>query len=545
MKFHGRYLFISAIVVINLAIALISYQNGIQSIKPWVQAERIEAEFKSLEADIRSKLADEIMVSKLLTDSYTFDEFRQFTSLPFGIVVYEHDSAVMWTNNSIIPVQAKVNSGTAPLLITESNGSYILLRHDFGNSGISTIGFLPIQFEYGINNKYLTNIQADGLHVPPHLLISIRPNDYTFPVRSSDGSVMFYVAENPNVPIVSDFNPWLYISLLLLFICAIVLLYDAAKWIASKTGYVAGILLLIVFYVVLYLLIQKVFYALLFQQLELFNPRHYASRGFATSLGDLAIKSILFFTWSLFFFRNNAIQYFNRAAKATVAFIFVACIWLFVRYFDGLVLDSAISFNIHNFFTLDVYSLTAFSTTAILFLSVLFIAFRCLGILAKQSVLSQYLVWLIPGSLVWIFVTYISEKEIDIRFIILLLLIAVVFFFTNKRNVRIVSFPSLLIWLLVVSGFSAFMINHALSKKSSENKRLYAIKKSNEKDVLTEYLFEAEQNEIARRLALQLSTSEAAPLIKQGLLNQLRQELQASYFKKYDSDIYVFAGDSL
>lgn len=97
----------------------------------------------------------------------------------------------MWTNNSIIPVQAKINAGTAPLLITESNGSYILFRHDFGNSGISTIGFLPIQFEYGIHNKYLTNIKTEGLHVPSYLHISIRPTDFTFPVHDLSGAVIF------------------------------------------------------------------------------------------------------------------------------------------------------------------------------------------------------------------------------------------------------------------------------------------------------------------------------------------------------------------
>ncbi|MBK7109054.1 MAG: HAMP domain-containing sensor histidine kinase [Chitinophagales bacterium] len=554
MKISHKYLLLIILFILALISSLWAYRNGTLAIKPWVQAKHIEAELGAIEPDIRTHIADEIMVSKLLTDSYTFDEFKKFTVLPYGIVVYENDSAVMWTNNSIIPVQAKINAGTAPLLITESNGSYILFRHDFGNSGISTIGFLPIQFEYGIHNKYLTNIKTEGLHVPSYLHISIRPTDFTFPVHDLSGAVIFYVSEDTASEVTANYPALLYIGFLIMGIICIILLFDIAVYAAQNFNKGVVTLLFVASLVLLFLIIKVAFYHVLFNQLELFDPHNYASSGFATSLGELVIKSILFFAFAIFFYRQFPFVNSTRINKIISVLIFVFTGWVFVHFFNGMVLDSAISFNIHNFFSLDFFSLAAFIVIAILFLSFLLIAFRCLNLIWQSKKINQYAVWILLPTIIISIIISVLRNHYEVQFIVLVALVAIVYLFTQTRRIALLSFPSLLLWLLVSSGFSALLLSKAIAQKSEENKRLYAIKKSNEKDALTEYLFNEEQMEIGRRLALQISSLESAELIdkgmlhkvfKPGLLNQFRQELQTSYFKKYDSNIFIYKDDSL
>lgn len=554
MKLIPRYILLSLLFVIGMVMSILTYRSGTLMVKPWVQAEKIQQEFRAIEQDIRIRITDEVMVSKLLTDSYTFDEFVKFTALPYGIVVYENDSAVMWTNNSIMPVQAKINAGTAPILITESNGSYILFRHDFGNSGISTIGFLPIQFDYGIRNRYLTNIRSTGLHVPDYLQVSIRPNDFTYPVRDSNGSVIFYISEKADGIITPHYSSLLYLGLLLIYIASLLLLADLGKFTVEKYGNAFGVVQFLVSLIILFILIRSVFYSPLFNYLELFNPHNYASTGFASSLGDLVIKAILFFAFSIFFYRYYPIKNTTRLNKAVCIIIFLFCGWALVHFFRGLVLDSAISFNIHNFFSLDIFSFTAFTVIALIFLGFLLIAFRCLQVLLQNNSIWQYLLWVLIPALATAIVLSVFRNSPELQYLLLTALVALAYLFTQLRKMPLLSFPSLLLWLLLSSAFSSMLIGNALQKKTEENERLFAIKKSNEKDALTEYLFNTEQTEISRRLALQISAPESAQLIREGklnkvikpgLLNQLQQELQVSYFKKYETELCIYSSDTI
>ncbi len=554
MKISYKYVLLILLFILACVASVWTYRHGMLSVKPWVQAAHIEAELCAIESDIRSHITDEVMVSKLLTDSYTFDEFKKFADLPYGIVIFQNDSAVMWTNNSIIPVQAKINAGMAPLLITESNGSYVLFRHDFGNSGISTIGFLPIQFEYGIHNKYLTNIKSEGLHVPSNLDIGIRPSDSTFPVHDLSGAVIFYISEDSASPVITHFPALLYISFLVMGVICIILLFDVALYLTGMWGKGLVTVLFAAALSVIFFIIKSVFYPSLFMQLELFNSHHYASAGIATSLGELVIKTLLFFAFAIFLYRRFPLIKPTVINKIIGALLFITTAWLFVHIFNGMILDSSISFNIHNFFSLDFFSLVAFVVIAILFFSLLLIAFRCLHLLRKSHRSFGYFLWVLLPTAVISVILSIMRSAAEYQFVLLIALVAVVFLFTQMRRIPLLSFPSLLLWLLVSSAFSAMLFSKATARKSEENKRLYAIKKSIEKDALTEYLFNEEQAEIGRRLALQLTSDASEELIgqgllqkvfKPGLLNQLRQELQTSYFKKYESNIFIYKGDTL
>lgn len=144
-------------------------------------AKHIEHDYQTLEREIIAVISDEMIISNLITDSYTFEEFSRLAERPYGIVVYQNDSALIWTNNFITPIKAQVPFNDAPLLISESNGEYIIFQHDFPGD-VHVIGFLPLQFEYGIRNKYLDHVKSPGMHIPDFVRINPRAEGASTPV---------------------------------------------------------------------------------------------------------------------------------------------------------------------------------------------------------------------------------------------------------------------------------------------------------------------------------------------------------------------------
>ena len=83
------------------------------------EARKVVNSYRALEDKILQVVTDRSVANRLLTDSYTFDEFEYLCRLPFGLVVLQGDSAAFWTSNAIMPVEAQFQANDAPLFITE------------------------------------------------------------------------------------------------------------------------------------------------------------------------------------------------------------------------------------------------------------------------------------------------------------------------------------------------------------------------------------------------------------------------------------------
>ena len=106
-----------------------------------------------------------------------------------------------------------------------------------------------------------------------------------------------------------------------------------------------------------------------FRQLELFDPSIYASNFVLRSLGDLLINSFLFiwivlfirfhfrFHYSDFNFKTNFKKY---AAVGFISLLMIGITFCVGNIVRSLVFDSQISFDVINFFTLNIYSVIGF-----------------------------------------------------------------------------------------------------------------------------------------------------------------------------------------
>ena len=550
MKRNTLGFILGLLLVLSVVASYVLIRQTQRNLEITAAVERIEKEYQQLESEIIATISDEVIISNLITDSYTFEVFSQLAAKPYGLIVYEQDSAIIWTNNFITPVKAQMVYNDAPLFISESNGEYIIFQHDFPGN-IHVIGFLPLQFDFGIKNKYLNHVKTPGIQIPEHLILQPRADANTVAVHAVNGNALFYISSNPDVPPVPGYTNILYILLSVSLILLLIILYFGAKWLVSKFNRVTGIVMLLATLVAIYWLINALLYQQVFSYLPLFDPQYYGSPGIADSTGDLLIKTILLFCFALFF--SNFFYVKLPAAKSTISkfaiiligVLLVALSLLTGQIFRSLIMDSSISFNINNFFSLDYFSFVGFLCISILLLSYFFISIRCVEIMVRGNNNKYQFALIVFGiGVLAIVLQKLTGRAMQPDMIALVTGFVLIRIFLLRKKIGTRSLGGMMIWLIFFSSFSAYVFHTSITHKEDETKRLFALKKSIEKDPITEYLFSGIEVNVVKQLAMQGVTRDNEEKIRPGVINQIRQDLQSNYFKKYATDIFVFKNDT-
>lgn len=510
-------------------------------------AKQIEKTYLKIHQKMIETISDEEIVSKLLTDAFDFTEFRQIADLPFGMVVYEHDSAVIWTNNHITPVQVQSVLNDQPVLITEANGSYIIAKHEFSHSQIKTIGFLPLRFEYGINNQYLNNIKNEGINIPTYFRILSEPTENSEAIHAPDGSDLFYIDYASGASFVPHFNFVFYLLISATFVILLILIYNLSEligrnWFPLSGIIVCGILLIAFLQAIQYFISKQIL-----SSFALFDPTFYASAGFASSIGNLLLKVSALFVFSIYFlthFHEIQIKKFKFVFSSISAIVISLLAFFILFIFKSLVIDSSINFDIHHFFDLNYISFAGIICISTALLSFVLFAIKLLDFISSRYSSAETFLFVLSSALVCFALQYFFFQSRNFDAVILICSFSLLRIFMRAKKLALRSLPSLLIWLVFFSTFSAHVFNQTLWKKSEENKKLFADRKAIEKDDLAEFLFNENQKELTRTLLLQLAIKDTGQY-KQRIVNQVRFDLQNNYFKKYDADIFLFKDDSL
>ena len=134
--------------------------------------------------------------------------------------------------------------------------------------------------------------------------------------------------------------------------------------------------LAVILFLLRYLMLEYHF-PMVFKQLELFQPHHFAISMMIPSLGDLLLHAaFIFFFFLIFYLEFVIILPSKKAYKYFFLIIFLAIsvllFWFAHYYFESLILHSSINFDVYQFFDLSIYTLFGF-LIIVLFLGSIFL----------------------------------------------------------------------------------------------------------------------------------------------------------------------------
>ncbi|MEO6539512.1 MAG: hypothetical protein ABIN74_00925, partial [Ferruginibacter sp.] len=365
--FKNSYLLIIAACLITLSFIVDNYWSGNSSVA--TVRTNIEHYVHDQETDFEKLAKDTALVRKINDNSYDEQLLQQLTDKPYFIYRYFVNDIgiqqlIFWNTQTVLPTKEILGSPDSTGFIKLDNGYYVW--HKKSTLSSNTVALIPVKWNYFVTNTYLVNTFTAGKAIERRYNIADEPTNTV--VKSITGSKLFYLAERSGnvVPLNNMLAVWLRILAAILILIFIHLL---ATKIAVDQSFTRSLLFLIPLVLILRFLSYYFPLPLNFRQFELFDPSIYGSNFVFRSLGDLLINSVLF-TWIALFIHNQLHEkkiilssskiWFKWVILLAFCVILLAATFICGQVIRSMVADSQISFDVINFFTLNVYSVIGF-----------------------------------------------------------------------------------------------------------------------------------------------------------------------------------------
>ena len=370
--YRNAYFLIGAAWLFTLSFIFSNYWSYTSS--PQGVRKNLENYLQKKEKGFFEITGDSALLTRLIYTKEKENEMLNLTDKEFGIFLYKLEeygpiNLVFWNTQETLPTDEMLIKPDGEYMVQLPNGQYELIRRKLvlpGNEVILAIALIPIRWNFYIENDYLRNGFVDHPNIEKNYSISSRITD--FGVRNSFGKTLYYLEEKERGRVYS--NDWVTI-LLRIFGTLLLLFYFhmLAVNISRRFGAGWGILFLALLVILLRTATYYFNIPIDFRQFELFSPSIYGSSIILKSLGDLLLNALLFF-WIALFARTQIarvgmmIKTQKKANRIIISSALMAALVgmtiLCGNIISSLVSDSQISFDVTNFFSLNMYSIFGF-----------------------------------------------------------------------------------------------------------------------------------------------------------------------------------------
>lgn len=474
-----------------------------------------------------------------LSDHYAFDTDSIFDHLPdlalqyenngFLFLIYQNDSLIFWSNNSMPPKLPMMDG------VTDSgNGWYRCISVEA--AGRRLVGLYLIKRDYNYENKYLHNTFHSSFELPQSTQFSSHPEDKNS-IADAEGNFLFSLSFPPHTALTSARANLLFVIYITAVLLLLVLLYELYRLMYRRTGrrhlFIIGYILDVVLVRVLLFFVRLP--EALFQS-QIFTPHYYAYSDWIPSIGDLFLNVLFVLVIGFFFYYHVKFHKANlRKSQAHRVFLIITLflhIFIFFKgivfIFDSLIIDSNISLDLNNIFGLSWMSLLSFviiaaATHAYLLISakLAFFAYKYSGRFDRYMLLAT-VVFILLLALSLIF----DRTEIYQLLFIWIYILSYGFFF--RRSIYRFNLPNIVFYVVLFSVLSTYAVHKYNDQREHENRKLLAVKLASEqRDPMTEYLFGRERKKIIADTTLQNM------LHNYGTDEFDQQHYESSFFKKY------------
>jgi signal transduction histidine kinase len=502
---------------------------------------KLHHELENLEA-VFFKSQDSIFI-----EATKYAELNRQEGLAFFIK--ENDSLVFWSVNSM-PVDFLFKD-TIPQLIISENAYFRLIKES--KNQYTFYGLYLIKYNYAYENDYLSNDFHPTFDLTFQADLSPQPKNYN--IYGEDGHFLFSVHFYPISGLTNNQTfvlLFFYIFALLFFLAA---LYETHLKLYRSYGYhflfVGGFIfdVIVVRFVLYYFKLPRILYTT-----DLFGPKYYAYSDIIPSLGDLFIHTVFLLIISFFLF--NQIKFNTRYAKRNRFYkhfiIFTLFIHIFIFFkgivflFQSLIIDSNISLDLNNIFSLTGMSLVSFLILATFILSYFLLTSKLTYFAYKYSKgpASYFIPAFISFAIFYIICLNINTCDQVYQIFILFYIFSFWGFFKYKHFKYTLS--NIIFYILFFSVVSTYALHQNNDKKEREYRKMLAVKLSSEqRDPLAEYLFSEIYNSASndstlnRFLYSYLEGNEE----QDSLASYMKEKYFSGYWEKFDMQITICAPD--
>jgi signal transduction histidine kinase len=434
--YRNAYFLIGAAWLFTLSFIFSNYWSYTSS--PQGVRKTLEQHLRTQEHDLELFLTDTALIQRLMTITESEEEAKQVIGKPYGIFLYsleDYGPIVLryWNTQQSAPSDEMLVRPEGDYFVTLPNGQFEFVRRKLSlqdGRNLLVCALVPIRWDYFIENDYLRKGFAEQPSIERNYAIATGITD--IPIVNSRGKTLFHLVKKTGQ--FTGGSDWITILLRILgSLMVFFYIHMMALGAAKRFGPGNAILFLLV--VILFLRGLTYFFPipLDFRQFELFNPAIYGSNIILRTLGDLLINSLLL-VWMVLFSRAmiNRYRLKLKTEKSfmqwVLALLFCALLlmitWISGSIIRSLVSDSSISYEVTNFFKLNLYTVIGF------------IVLSCvsIGYFILSHILLRFLDDIMPSQ------TFVK--------MVMVACIGLVFLTANMGNQQVTFDLGLLLWLM-------------------------------------------------------------------------------------------------
>lgn len=556
-KFTNQHcLFLTAIAKIRLLLALICASLLLTAIvvqKTYTPKNNLEQPALALERSLHSK---EAYVSNIINNKANFDKLRtlpdnQNAALNFieevtsqkriWLTTLVNNHLTFWSGIKILPDTLRpVKEGRSFIKI--NNGYYEAIRKTSGN--FTAIFYIPVKWDYSLQNKYLQNTFDEGLNSDTSLALADITDKEVYYVHSIDHQYLFSVKIKPNH---TNHNFYLFVTILwiLSFVTLCILMHILCNYIANKGHLLLSFLTLAAFIILLRTANQVLHWPVYVSQFSLFNPAYYSDGRLFPSLGDFSVNLLMVFWLAGFIYQyrfkiakpvQNKYKGYLIIAGCTLAIL--TGLKLFVDVFRDMVITSKVNFDVSNVLNLSAYSLVGVIMVCFCFLIFNLVDEILLVIVlrVKIPVMHKALIFF-SGILIATIITSITGP-FTLFYILAGLVVAIRAYIVWYKNGQLTA-SSFLCVLILSALIASVKLNAFQNQREHEIRKVLIKKLEAADDKNADYIFKhIEKQMITDKFLINYFKDSSHNS------NYLRTHFQKTYFdgylSKYDFKIYEF-----
>lgn len=552
---HG-YLLIVAAWLFTFSFLFSNYWSYYSS--PMGVKRSLEKSISQRETSFEKIIKDQFLLNHLFSRNYNEKEIKSLDTKDFYVFAYDSSEAgrwlVFWSTNMVMPEEWQVPLVDGNRFVKLKNGYYeVLCRRVFSpEAGHERfmVGVIPVMMEYSFSNNYLVNHFYDKPALGREYSINVKAPG--IPVLNGQDLILFYL----NYDRTMDTKPPNLLSVILRVmgcICVLIFINLFAATLARQRSALNGFLFLAAVVIIFRLLSYLYPFPFNLRTLNIFTPLIYAKDEIFRSLGDLLLNVSLTF-WLLLFFRQHVKSIKAPPVKNVWQQRGVIILSSYVMYVVGqflseliqsLVIDSRISFDVANPFSLNEYSIIGAIILGFIAFSFLFfsqIVNSLLNELTSFRHRTKYVFLAIVGVVWLVFRIHNPEVHYSIALVIWLIIYVILLDVLAVKFENSLATVPFLFWLFLLTiTTSAVLVYYNDQKEISQRERM-ARELSKQKDpylemLLTDVTKQMEQDELLQYFFQQ---NNGGNMPKTTLENELKQKYFKGYLGRFKVDIYAF-----